>query len=72
MLFEIHDIILHRLWKAARRGYYAVADGMVRSTMIKAEYNNWRKLLSERHSWMKTTEHWYMNHVRSDGGCYAG
>ena len=62
-LFEIHDILLHRMWKMARRNYYAVVDGSICRGMTRQEFHNWVKLVRERYKLMKLTERWYMSHV---------
>lgn len=60
MLFEIHDIILHRLWKHAKRRYTEfVKTNLVDITPLTSRQVNEYVRLSD---WEATTRRWYMNH----------
>lgn len=60
MLFEIHDIILHRLWKAAKKARSAYMKRIMFSTWY---ISRWECCLSGVYYWAeKTTARWYFNH----------
>lgn len=59
-LFEVHDILLHRLWKAAYKARRAYMKRIMFSTWT---ISRWECCLSGIYYWAeKTTARWYFNH----------
>lgn len=67
MLFELHDILLHRMWKIARdqrvrliREFWALKYPTVsQCRKYQRGYTFWSKIIV-------TTREWYLNHERHE------
>ena len=74
MLFEIHDIILHRLWKAAKAKRDAFMKTTFNSDYTASQYDSYTDLKRDIVKYNKLvrreklTRRWYMNHVRRISG----
>ena len=68
MLFEIHDIILHRLWKAAKAKRDAFMKTTFNSDYTASQYDSYTDLKRDIVKYNKLvrreklTRRWYMNH----------